>query len=140
MSAGLFDEIQDSYLLPVFTSERFSRKNSEFTRDNIFDFIHRVEGFLQISRNGYFEHSVVGLLIGGLISYLVFEKTNHKLKSIVFGMSLAFLIGLAKEYIDPLFGGNKDKFDLMYTVLGSIVGVVIFLLFESFNQKKNNPI
>ena len=107
---------------------------------NIFDFIHRVEGFLQISRNGYFEHSVVGLLIGGLISYLVFEKTNHKLKSIVIGMSLAFLIGLAKEYIDPLFGGNKDKFDLMYTVLGSIVGVVIFLLFESFNQKKNNPI
>lgn len=38
MSAGLFDEIQDSYLLPVFTSKRFSRKNGEFTRDERFAF------------------------------------------------------------------------------------------------------
>ena len=104
---------------------------------NIFEFIHRVEGFVQISATGYFEHFVVGLLIGGLIPYLAHEKTNHKLKSVFFGMSLAFLIGLAKEYIDPLFGGDKDKFDLIYTVLGSMAGAVLFLLYTAFHQKKS---
>ncbi len=34
----------------------------------------------------------------------------------------------------------RNIFDLIYTVLGSIVGVVLFLLLESFNQKKGNPI
>ncbi len=69
----------------------------------------------------------------------MFEKTNHKLKSIFFGISLAFLIGLAKEYIDPILGGNKDKLDFIYTVLGGFVGAILFLLKSSFNKNKNNP-
>ncbi len=95
---------------------------------------------MQISRSGYVEHFVVGSLIGGLISYLAFDKTNHKLKSIVFAISLAFLIGLAKEYIDPLVGGDKDKFDLIYTVLGSITGVILFLLYTALHKKRNRSI
>ncbi|MEL4454807.1 hypothetical protein [Lutimonas vermicola] len=77
------------------------------------------------------------MLIGGLISYLAHEKTNNKLKSVFFGVFLAFLIGLAKEYIDPLFGGDKDKFDLIYTVLGSMAGAALFLLYNAFLQKKS---
>ncbi len=92
---------------------------------------------MQISENGYVEHFIVGSLIGGLISYLIFEKTNHKLKSIIFGISVAFLIGLAKEYIDPIFGGQKDKFDLIYTILGSIVGAILFLINNYIQQKRN---
>jgi glycopeptide antibiotics resistance protein len=71
---------------------------------------------------------------------LAFEKSNHKLKSIAFGISLAFFIGLAKEYIDPLLGGDKDKFDLIYTVLGSLAGAVLFLGYTSLKKKKSSAI
>lgn len=104
----------------------------------IFHFIHRIEGYLQISESGYVEHLIAGSLIGGLITHLTFEKTNHKLKSIIFGISVAFLIGLAKEYIDPIFGGWKDKFDLIYTILGSVFGTILFFINNYIQQKRKN--
>lgn len=102
---------------------------------NIFELIQQIEGFLQISKTGHFEHFIVGSLIGGLISYLYFEKTNHRLKSMVFGISLGFFIGLLKEFIDPIIGGDKNKLDLIYTFLGSMTGALLFLL-NSLVRKK----
>lgn len=96
--------------------------------NEIFVFIKQNNDFLHISRTGYFEHIFAGFLIGGLISYLYFKKTDQILKSIFIGISTAFFTGLLKEYVDPLLGGSKDKLDLIYTVLGSIIGVTIFIL------------
>lgn len=101
----------------------------------ILEYIKENNGFLHITQTGYFEHFIVGILIGGLISYLYFEKTYNKFKSIFLGISTAFFIGLLKEYVDPLLGGDIDKLDLIYTVLGSITGAAIFLL-KTYAQKK----
>lgn len=105
------------------------------TLKEIFFFINRLDGYVQVTHTGYAEHFIVGSLIGGLIAYLYFEKTNNKFKSVVLGISTAFAVGLAKEYLDPLVGGDKSKLDLIYTILGSFAGVVIFLL-TSFLKKR----
>ncbi len=88
-----------------------------------------------MSVTGYFEHFIVGLLIGGLVSYLIFKKTCNKIKSFVFGILISTLIGTLKEVIDPYLRGNVDKYDLIYTFLGSVVGSVIILSKKSCWRK-----
>lgn len=101
----------------------------------ILGYFKQILEILTISDTGYFEHFIVGLVIGGLISHLYFEKTYHKFKSIFLGLSAAFFLALFKEYVDPLIGGDKNKLDLIYTILGSISGATIFLL-NTYIQKK----
>ena len=97
--------------------------------------INRIEGYFQITQNGYAEHFIIGALIAGLITFLYFEKTQNALKSIVLGITTAFFIGLFKEYIDPLVGGDKNKMDLIYTILGSFSGVILFFFFSFINKR-----
>ena len=87
-----------------------------------------------VSKDGYFAHFNVGLLIGGLVSYLTFKKTGNKIKSFVFGILITTLIGIIKEVIDPYLGGNLDKYDLIYTFLGSVVGSLLILLKRVFGE------
>ncbi len=77
--------------------------------------------FLQISRMGYYEQFIVGLLVSGLVCYLIFKKTGNKLKKIIFVILITTLIGIFKEVIDPYWGHDKDKHDLIYTFLGGVV-------------------
>lgn len=100
------------------------------------ELINNIIEALRISENGHVEHFIVGGLIGGLISHLYFDKTHHILKSIFLGVSTAFFVGLLKEYADPLIGGDKNKLDLIYTFLGSIIGVTLFLLNTYFQKKR----
>ena len=102
----------------------------------ILGYFKQILEILSISDTGYFEHFIVGFIISGLISHLYFEKTYHKFKSIFLGLSTAFFVGLLKEYVDPLIGGDKDKLDLIYTILGSITGAIIFLLITYVQKKK----
>ena len=101
----------------------------------LFALINRIEGYFQISQTGYVEHFIIGALIAGLIAFLYFDKTKNALKSVVLGITTAFFVGLIKEYVDPLVGGDKDKMDLIFTILGSFSGVILFFLF-SFIKKK----
>jgi VanZ family protein len=89
-----------------------------------------------VSEDGYFAHFNVGFLIGGLVYYLFFKKTVNKIKSLVFGILIATFFGIGKELIDPYLGRNVDIYDLMYTVLGGVVGAVIVLAIKIFWQKK----
>ena len=88
-----------------------------------------------MSEEGYFAHVNAGILIGGLVSYLIFKKTGNKIKSFVFGILIATLIGIIKELIDPYLGRNVDLLDLIYTILGGVVGSVIILAIKSFWRK-----
>ena len=88
-----------------------------------------------MSEDGYFAHFNVGLLIGGLISYLIFKKTGNKIRSLVFGILIASFVGIVKEVIDPYVGRSLDKNDLIYTVLGGVVGSLIILIKNSFWRK-----
>ena len=88
-----------------------------------------------VSKDGYFAHFNVGLLIGGLVSYLIFKKTGNKIKSLVFGILIATFVGIVKEVIDPYVGRSLDKNDLIYTVLGGVVGSLIFLAIKNFWRK-----
>ena len=88
-----------------------------------------------VSKDGYFAHFNVGLLIGGLVSYLIFKKTGNKIKSFVFGILITTLIGIIKELIDPYVGRSLDKYDLIYTFLGGVVGSLIILFKMSFWRK-----
>ena len=87
-----------------------------------------------MSEHGYFAHFNVGILIGGLASYLIFKKTGNKIKSFVFGILITTLIGTVKEVIDPYSGGNLDKYDLIYTFLGSVVGSLLILIKRVFGE------
>ena len=89
-----------------------------------------------MSEDGYFAHFNVGFLIGGLVSYLIFKNTGNKIKSLVFGILVATFFGVGKELIDPYLGRNVDIYDLIYTVLGGVVGSFIILAIKSFWQKK----
>jgi VanZ family protein len=88
-----------------------------------------------VSKDVYFAHFNVGFLIGGLVSYLIFKKTGNKIKSLVFGILIATFFGVGKEVIDPYLGRNVDLLDLIYTVLGGVVGSVIILAIKSFWRK-----
>ena len=98
-------------------------------------FISPILSYLQITFSGHFEHFIIGLLIGGLVSYLIFKKTGNKIISFIFGILITTLIGTLKEVTDPYVGGNADVFDLIYTFLGAFVGVLIILSKMSFWRK-----
>ncbi len=102
----------------------------------ILSFINRIQGLLHVSNTGYFEHFIVGVIITGLISYLSFDSSNNWFKSIFIGIITAFAGGLLKEYIDPIIGGDKDKLDLIFTVLGGVFGAMLFLLMTYIQNKK----
>ena len=88
-----------------------------------------------MSKEGYFAHFNVGFLIGGLVFYLIFKKTCNKIKSLIFGILLATFFGVGKEVIDPYLGRNVDMYDLIYTVLGGVVGSVVILTIKSSWRK-----
>ena len=90
---------------------------------------------MHVSDAGYFAHFNVGLLISSLVSYLIFKKTGNKIKSLVFGILIATLIGIVKELFDPYIGRSLDKYDLIYTILGGVVGSLIILAIKIFWRK-----
>ena len=88
-----------------------------------------------VSKEGYLAHFNVGFLIGGLVSYFIFKKTGNKIKSLIFGILIATFFGVGKEVIDPYLGRNVDIYDLIYTVLGGVVGSLMILAIKSFWRK-----
>jgi len=88
----------------------------------------------QDSNNGHTEHFITGLAIGGVTSYLVYRKTDDKLKSWLVGSGAAILAGLTKELIDPSIGGVRSVEDLGYSALGGVIGASIV-----FPLKKKKP-
>ncbi len=89
-----------------------------------------------ISKNGYPEHFVAGMIIGGTVSYLTFRKTDNKVKSMAFGFLATVSIGALKEWADPvIFNGTRSWKDFQYTALGGVVGVSIVLPLRSRRGK-----
>ena len=79
-----------------------------------------------ISERGYPEHFIVGAIIGGGTSYLVYKKTDHKFKSWGIGFGASVAAGLVKELVDPvIFNGTRSTRDVVYTVLGGAFGASI---------------
>ena len=87
-----------------------------------------------ISDNGHPEHILVGAMIGGGVSYLVYRKTGNKFKSWLIGAATATALGYVKEAIDPALGRIKSDEDFGYSVLGGIIGASIV-----FPLKKRKP-
>ena len=81
-----------------------------------------------ISDNGHPEHIIAGAVIGAGVSYLVFKKTDNKLKAFLIGTASATVIGYLKEVVDPKwFGGVRSNKDFGYTALGGIIGASIVI-------------
>lgn len=100
------------------------------------------------SDNGYPEHLIVGTIIGGGTSYLVYRKTNNKLTAWLVGTATAVTLGYLKERVDPKwFNGNRSKKDFLYTSLGGGIGASIVIPLKSRKPKRtpnidkafNNP-
>jgi hypothetical protein len=104
--------------------------------DSLLHFISRIDHYIQVTENGHPEHFIVGSLIGGFISFFILKRTNDVFKALFFGIGAAILIGVLKEVIDPLIGGSRDKSDIMYTVLGGVVGTGI-ALYSNKRARKN---
>ena len=103
--------------------------------EKIIEYYDRFRVLFHVSKDGYFAHFNVGFLIGGLVSYFIFKKTGNKVKSLVFGVLIATFFGVAKEVIDPYLGRDVDLLDLIYTILGGVVGSVIILVLKRFWPK-----
>ena len=100
----------------------------------IIDFIY-IKNWTQFIANGYPSHFVIGGLIGGLVFHFVYNKTTSPLKSWIIALVLVSAIGLAKELIDPYFYRQRDKLDLVITILGGIIGAGIIVLFKKDKTK-----
>ena len=89
-----------------------------------------------ISDSGHPEHFIAGFLVGGITSYIVFKKTDNKLKAWLIGAGAATVLGLAKEAIDPLIGRKRSSQDLGYTILGGAIGASIVIPLKKSKPKK----
>ena len=93
-----------------------------------------------ISDNGHPEHMIMGAAIGAGVSFLVYKKTDNKLKAWFIGVASATAIGYLKEAVDPKwFGGVKSNKDFGYTALGGVIGasIVIPLKRKKTKEKPN---
>ncbi|MET2986570.1 hypothetical protein [Aureibaculum conchae] len=89
------------------------------------------------SENGHPEHVIVGAIIGGGTSYLVYRKTNNKFKAWLIGAATAATIGYIKEAVDPKwFNGVRSKKDFQYSVLGGVIGASIVIPLKRRKPKK----
>ncbi len=92
---------------------------------------------LIFSDNGHPEHVIAGAIIGGGTSYLVYRKTNNKLKSWLIGAATAATLGYLKEAVDPKwFNGTRSKKDFQYSVLGGVIGASIVIPLKRRKPKK----
>lgn len=89
----------------------------------------------KIMKNGYPSHFIIGALIGFLIFHYVYKKTANMVKSWIIAVFIVSAIGLVKELIDPHFWRQRDKIDLVVTILGGIIGVGIVVLFKKNKTK-----
>jgi len=89
----------------------------------------------QISETGHPEHFIYGTVISGITSYLVFKKTDNKVKSWFIGFGAAATAGLLKEAIDPSIDGKRSAEDFGYSVLGGAVGASIVIPLK-YKKKK----
>jgi len=89
------------------------------------------------SERGYPEHVIAGALIGGVTSYLVFKKTDNKLKAWIIGTATGTAVGVLKEIIDPEFlSGTRSRADMYYSGLGSVLGASIVIPLKKRKPKK----
>ena len=86
------------------------------------------------SDNGHPEHFIAGTVIGGVTSYLVFKKTDNKVKAWIIGTATATAVGFLKEAIDPEFlSGVRSRTDALYTTLGGAFGASIVIPLKKRN-------
>ena len=89
----------------------------------------------QFTDSGHAEHFVVGAIIGGTTSYLVYKKTNNKFKSWLIGSGAATGAGILKELIDPMIGRKSSGEDLAFSALGGAIGATIVFPLKSKREK-----
>ncbi len=99
-------------------------------------FYYSVDMKAQVSETGHPEHFIYGTVISGITSYLVFKKTDNKVKSWFIGFGAAAVAGFLKEAIDPAIGGTRSAEDFGYSVLGGAVGASIVIPLKSKKQKE----
>ena len=87
-----------------------------------------------VSDDGHPEHLIVGAVVGGGVSYLVYRKTGNKFKSWLIGAAAATVVGYTKEAIDPALGNVKSDKDFGYSALGGVIGAAVV-----FPLKKRKP-
>ena len=93
-----------------------------------------------VSDDGHPEHIIAGAVIGGVVSYFVFKKTDNKLKAWLIGFATASALGYIKEAVDPKwFGGVKSDKDFGYSVLGGAIGTSIVIPLRKKSKKNKTP-
>ena len=89
-----------------------------------------------LSENGHPEHFIVGAIVAGSTSYLVYKKTGNKFKAWLIGATASSALGLIKELADPSLNNSRSMDDLKYNVLGSLVGASIVIPLRRRKPKK----
>jgi uncharacterized protein YfiM (DUF2279 family) len=81
------------------------------------------------------QHFAAGYLIG--FSTSVITVGQKPLKSLVWDVGIATLIGSAKEAYDMTGKGTPEIKDLVYTIGGSLLGYGVIQAFKKFPERKN---
>lgn len=90
--------------------------------ENILKLLRRIAHSLWFSGQGHLSHLIVGIIIGGFVSILIYKNSGNKVKAVIIGLTIASVIGLLKEVLDPYVGRNRDLSDFYYTCLGGVLG------------------
>jgi hypothetical protein len=94
-----------------------------------------------LSKRGYPEHFIVGAFLSGTVSYIVYTKTDNKLKAWLIGLGASVVVGGIKEALDPsFFGGTRNVLDFEYTVLGGVLGASIIIPMKGKKPKDTPPV
>lgn len=100
-------------------------------------FYSHIEAQPIISDDGHPEHIIAGTVIGAGVSYLVYKKTDNKLKAWLIGAATASAVGFLKEAVDPKwFNGVKSEKDFGYSVLGGLIGASIVIPLKRRKSKE----
>ena len=103
----------------------------------IFVFYLQLDAQPIISDDGHPEHIIAGTVIGAGVSYLVYKKTDNKLKAWLIGAASAAAVGYLKESVDPKwFNGVKSDKDFGYSALGGVIGASIVIPLKRRKPKK----
>ena len=68
-------------------------------------------------------HMSGSYVVSSGVTAIVYSKTNNKKKSIIYGVTTAVAIGLAKEIYDRKHG-NPDIKDMLANSIGASLGVI----------------
>ena len=139
---GLFPiRVQSELVCPVnlshitYKDSNYFVNTQDFTAENyknmkkIYDFYQKVAGWLCHFEGDKYVHLIVGLVLANIMVHVGVSVIHSELLPAMFvSFIIVDFLGIAKETIDFVLRKGFDGVDMMFTWVGSALGVLLCLL------------